>query len=133
MFYPGNNWYAQFFADKAPLVEELTIFERRLPGDKGMRTDTWTEALSRVLPLLISPRRVRFSGRMYFDVRHKVQSGIQGVLAQLTSGTLNGMFFSSLAELVTFFGCVPCLKRLAMNIVTVESWRRSRLALGTYA
>ncbi len=54
MFYPGNNRCAHFFEDKAPLVEELTIYERRLPGDKGMRTDAWTEALPRVLPLLAS-------------------------------------------------------------------------------
>ncbi|KAK0435302.1 hypothetical protein EV421DRAFT_1836661, partial [Armillaria borealis] len=43
-FYPGDNRCAQFFADKAPLIDELTIYERRLPGIKGMRTDAWTEA-----------------------------------------------------------------------------------------
>ncbi|PBK60731.1 hypothetical protein ARMSODRAFT_688309 [Armillaria solidipes] len=117
--YPGNNRCARFFADKAPLVEQLTIFERRLPGDKGMRTDAWTEALPRVLPLLVSLRRARFSGQMYLDGQHRVRTGVQGVLVQLTSLTLDGVFFSSLAELGTFFGCVPRLRRLAMNVVTV--------------
>ncbi|KAK0193171.1 hypothetical protein F5146DRAFT_533923 [Armillaria mellea] len=118
-FYPDNSRCARFFVDKAPLVEELTIFERRLPGDKGMRTDAWTEALPRVLPLLVSLRRVRFSGQMYLDAQHRVRSGVQGTLAQLTSLTLDGVFFSSLAELTGFFGCVPRLKKLAMNVVTV--------------
>ncbi|KAK0237391.1 hypothetical protein EDD85DRAFT_542272 [Armillaria nabsnona] len=118
-FYPGDGRCARFFADKAPLVEELTIFERRLPGDKGTRTDAWTEALPRVLPLLVSLRRVNFSGQMYLDVRHRVRTGVQGVLAQLTSLTLDGVFFSSLAELATFFRCVPHLKRLAVNVITV--------------
>ncbi|PBK60748.1 hypothetical protein ARMSODRAFT_965875 [Armillaria solidipes] len=118
-FYPSDTRCARFFADKAPLVEELTIFERRLPGDKGMRTDAWTEALPRVLPLLVSLRRVKFSGQMYLDATHRVRTGVQGVLAQLTSLTLDGVFFSSLAELGTFFGCVPRLKRLAMNVITV--------------
>ncbi len=118
-FYPDNNRCARFFADKAPLVEELTVFERRLPGDKGMRTAAWTEVLPRVLPLLVSLRRVRFSGQMYLDRRHRVQNGVQGVLAQLTSVTLDGVFFSSLAELATFFGCVPHLKRLAVNVIAV--------------
>ncbi|KAK0193166.1 hypothetical protein F5146DRAFT_1000262 [Armillaria mellea] len=118
-FYPDNTRCARFFADKAPLVEELTIFERRLPGNKGMRTDAWTEALPRVLPLLVSLRRVRISGQMYLDARHRVRSGVQGILAQLTSLTLDGVFFSSLAEVTGFFGCVPRLKKLAMNVVTV--------------
>ncbi|KAK0237412.1 hypothetical protein EDD85DRAFT_830063 [Armillaria nabsnona] len=118
-FYPDNNRCAQFFADKAPLVEELTIFERRLPGDKGMRTAAWTEALPRVLPLLVSLRRVRFSGQMHLDRRHRVRTGVQGILVQLTSLTLDGVFFSSLAELATFFQCVPRLKRLAVNVITV--------------
>ncbi|SJK99162.1 uncharacterized protein ARMOST_02450 [Armillaria ostoyae] len=117
-FYPSDNRCARFFADKAPLVEELTIFERRLPGDKGMRTDAWTEALPRVLPSLVSLRRVNLSGQMYLDARHRVRTGVQGVLAQLTSLTLDGVFFSSLAELGTFFGCVPHLKRLAVNVIT---------------
>ncbi|KAK0435297.1 hypothetical protein EV421DRAFT_1247021 [Armillaria borealis] len=118
-FYPSDNRCARFFADKGPLVEELTIFERRLPGDKGMRMDAWTEALPRVLPLLVSLRKVRFSGQMYLDARHRVRTGVQGLLAQLTSLTLDGVFFSSLTELGTFFGCVPRLKRLAVNVVTV--------------
>ncbi len=41
------------------------------------------------------------------------------MLAQLASLTLDGVFFSSLAELGTFFGCVPRLRRLAMNVVAV--------------
>ncbi len=118
-FYPDDNRCAGFSADKAPLVEELTIFERRLPGDKGMRTDAWTEALPRVLPLLVSLWRAKFSGQMYLDARHRVRSGVQVVLAQLTSLTLDGVFFSSLAELGTFFVCVPHLKRLAVNVITV--------------
>ncbi len=118
-FHPGNNQCADFFEDKAPLVEELTIYERRLPGNKGMRTDAWTEALLRVLPLLISLRRARFSGQMYLDTRHRVRSGVQGLLAQLTSLTLDAVLFGSLAELATFFGCTPRLQRLAMNVVTV--------------
>ncbi|KAK0482151.1 hypothetical protein EDD18DRAFT_1336564 [Armillaria luteobubalina] len=36
-----------FFVAKAPLVEERMIYERRLPRNKGMRTDIWTEVLSR--------------------------------------------------------------------------------------
>ncbi len=118
-FYSGNNRCAHFFEDKAPLVEELTIYERRLPGNEGMRTDAWTEALPRVLPLLVLLRRARFSGQMYLDGRHSVRTGVQGVLAQLTSLTLDGVFFSSLAELGTFFGCVPLLRRLAVNVITV--------------
>ncbi|PBK90904.1 hypothetical protein ARMGADRAFT_282146 [Armillaria gallica] len=118
-FHPGNSRCARFFADKAPLVQKLTIFERRLPEDKGMRTDAWTVALPRVLPLLVSLRTVKFSGQMYLDTRHRVRTGVQGVLAQLTSLTLDGVFFSSLAELGTFFGCVPHLKRLAVNVITV--------------
>lgn len=35
--------------------------------------------------------------------------------------TLNSVFSSSLAKLTMFFGCVPCLKKLAVNIVTVGS------------
>ncbi|KAK0472240.1 hypothetical protein IW261DRAFT_1424461 [Armillaria novae-zelandiae] len=118
-FYPGDNRCARFFADKALLVEELTIYERRLPGDKGMRTDAWTEGLPRMLPLLVSLRRAKFSGQMYLDAMHRVRTGVQGVLAQLTSITLDGVFFSNLAELASFFGCVPHLRRLAMNVVTV--------------
>ncbi|KAK0435298.1 hypothetical protein EV421DRAFT_1247099 [Armillaria borealis] len=118
-FYPGDSRCARFFVDKAPLIEELTIFERRLPGNEGMRTDAWTNALPRVLPLLVSLRRVKFSGQMYLDARHRVRSGMQGLLPQLTSLTLDGVFFSSLAELGTFFACVPRLKRLAMNVITV--------------
>ncbi len=117
-FYPGDGRCARFFADKAPLVEE-TIFERRLPGDKGMRTDAWTEALPRVLALLVSLRTVKLSGQMYLDARHRVRNGVQGVLVQLTSLTLDGVFFSSLTELATFFGCVPHLKRLAVDVITV--------------
>ncbi len=56
---------------------------------------------------------------MYLDARHRVRTGVQGVLAQLTSLTLDGVFFSSLAELGTFFGCVPLLRRLAVNAITV--------------
>ncbi len=82
-----------------------------------MRTNAWTEALPRVLPLLVSLRKVRFSGQMYLDTRHRVRSGVQGVLAQLTSLTLDGVFFSSLAELTMFFQCVPHLKRLAVNVI----------------
>ncbi len=118
-FHPCKNRCVDFFEDKAPLVEELTIYERQLPGDKGMRTDAWTEALPNVLPLLVSLWRARFSGQMYLDAMHRVRSGMQGVLAQLTSLTLDGVFFSSLAELGTFFGCVPHLKRLAVNVITV--------------
>ncbi|PBK60735.1 hypothetical protein ARMSODRAFT_982111 [Armillaria solidipes] len=107
-FYPGDGRCVQFFADKASLVEELTIFERRLPGDKGIRTDAWTEALRRVLTLLVS--LWKSSG---------VRSGVQGMLAPLTSVTLDGVFFSSLAELGAFFGCVPHLRRLAVNVITI--------------
>ncbi len=84
-----------------------------------MRTDAWTEALPRVLALLVSLRRVTFSGQMYLDTRHRVRTGVQGVLAQLTSLTLDGVFFSSLAELATFFGWVPHLTKLAINVITV--------------
>ncbi|KAK0484136.1 hypothetical protein EDD18DRAFT_725730 [Armillaria luteobubalina] len=84
-----------------------------------MRTDAWMEALPRVLPLLVSLGKVKFSGQMHMDTMHRVRTGVQGVLAQLTSITLDGVFFSSLAELASFFGCVPRLKRLAMNVVTV--------------
>ncbi|KAK0237404.1 hypothetical protein EDD85DRAFT_951578 [Armillaria nabsnona] len=118
-FHPCNNRCADFFEDKAPLVEELTIYGRLLPGDKGMRTDAWTEALRNVLPLLISLRRPSFSGKMYLDAMHRVRSGVQGVLAQLTSLTLDGVFFSTLAELGTFFGRVPHLRGLAVNVITV--------------
>ncbi|KAK0479337.1 hypothetical protein IW261DRAFT_1564726 [Armillaria novae-zelandiae] len=118
-FYPGDNRCARIFADKALLVEELTIYERRLPGDKGMRTDVGTEALPRMLPLLVSLRRAKFSGQMYLDAMHRVWTGVQGVLAQLKSITLDGVFFSNLAEVASFFGCMPHLKRLAMNVVTV--------------
>ncbi len=85
-----------------------------------MCTDAWTEALPRVLPLLVLLRRVKSSGQMYLDARHRVRSGIQGVLAQLTSLTLDGVFFSSLTEVATFFGCVLLLRRLAINVVTVR-------------
>ncbi|SJK99167.1 uncharacterized protein ARMOST_02455 [Armillaria ostoyae] len=100
-FYPGDNRCAQFFTDKGPLVEELTIYERRLSGDK------------------VSLRKVKFSGQMYLDARHRVRSGVQGKLAPLTSVTLDGVFFSSLTELGTFFGYVPHLRRLAVNVITV--------------
>ncbi|PBK90901.1 hypothetical protein ARMGADRAFT_1031998 [Armillaria gallica] len=108
-FYPGDGQCARLSADKASLVRELTIFERREPGDKGVCTDAWTEALPRVLPLLVLLRRVKSSGKMYLD--HCIE-----VLAQLTSLTLDGVFFSSLTEVATFFGCVPLL---AINVVTV--------------
>ncbi len=84
-----------------------------------MRTDAWTEAFPRVLPLFVSLRTVKFSGQMYLDARHRVGSGVQGLLVQLTSLTLDGVFFSSLAELATFFGYVLHLKKLAVNVITV--------------
>ncbi|KAK0203310.1 hypothetical protein DFS33DRAFT_784380 [Desarmillaria ectypa] len=111
--------FLRLFADKARLVECLTIFERRLPDDKGMRTDAWTEALPGVMPLLVSLKRVRFSGQMHLDGRHRVRMGVQGVLMQLTNVTLDGVFFGNLGEFGAFFGCVPGLRRLAINVITV--------------
>ncbi|KAK0472236.1 hypothetical protein IW261DRAFT_814312 [Armillaria novae-zelandiae] len=105
-----------------PPVEGLTVNEQRLLRDKGMRTDTWTEALPRVLPVLISLRRARLSRRMYLDARHIVQSGVKGLLAQLTSFALDGVFFSSLPEFAAFF-----------EAGSVKSWRRSRSGVTTYA
>ncbi|KAK0485479.1 hypothetical protein EDD18DRAFT_1427991 [Armillaria luteobubalina] len=56
---------------------------------------------------------------MHLDAMHRVRTGVQGVLAHLTSITLDGIFFSSLAKLASFFRCIPHLKRLVMNVITV--------------
>ncbi|KAK0209454.1 hypothetical protein IW262DRAFT_1468711 [Armillaria fumosa] len=104
-FYPGDNRWAQFLVDKALRVKELTIYGRTLPGEKGMLTDVWTEALPRVQPLLVALRRTWFSGQMRLD--------------RLRGVTLDGTFFSGVAELGTFFGCVPRLRTLAINVATV--------------
>ncbi|KAK0444647.1 uncharacterized protein EV420DRAFT_1574174 [Desarmillaria tabescens] len=51
--------FLRCFGDRAGLVEGLTVYERGLPGGKGMRTDEWMGDLPRVLPLFVSLRRVR--------------------------------------------------------------------------
>ncbi|KAK0490185.1 hypothetical protein EDD18DRAFT_1334735 [Armillaria luteobubalina] len=45
-FYLDDGQCARFFVDKAPLIEELAIFERRLPNDRGMRTDAWARGVA---------------------------------------------------------------------------------------
>ncbi|KAK0207521.1 hypothetical protein IW262DRAFT_1469472 [Armillaria fumosa] len=44
---------------------------------------------------------------------------VLGALALGASLTLDGVFFSSLTDLGSFFGSVSCLKRLAVNVVTI--------------
>lgn len=72
-----------------------------------------------MLPLLVALRSAEFAGQMYLDERHRVRTGVQGVLPRLTSLTLDGVYFSNLAELGAFFGCMPRLKGLVLNVMTV--------------
>ncbi|PBK90883.1 hypothetical protein ARMGADRAFT_1082137 [Armillaria gallica] len=92
---------------------------RRLPGDRGMHMDAWIEALTMVLLLMVSLRTIRLCGQIYLDARHRVRSGVQELLMQLTTLTLDGVFSSSLAGLAAFFGYLLHSKRLVMNFVIV--------------
>ncbi|KAK0237396.1 hypothetical protein EDD85DRAFT_830031 [Armillaria nabsnona] len=76
-FYPATN-RCTLFKVKDPFIEERAVFQWRLPGSQMY---AWTEALPRVLPLLVVLRRVKVSGQMYLHARHRVRTGVQGLLA----------------------------------------------------